>query len=155
MIRNLIKWTYQKRLPRCIKRKMITLLWLNGLLKNSHETDAMWKYKNGILNTLNDANMAEKRYWWYAYNNSCGFSWQKSLFLGAVQKGRHCKNGNFWTPLPLVSPLVTISGYTLPPCHWVNSDKLSLRIQVTKTIWGHFKNSNDTRNYDKSAKFLK
>ena len=32
---------YQKRLPRCIKRKMITLLWLNGLLKNSHETDAM------------------------------------------------------------------------------------------------------------------
>ena len=58
-------------------------------------------------------------------------------------------------PSPM-SPLVTISGYPFPPpCHQVNSDKLSLRIQVTKTIWGHFKSSNDTRNYDKSAKFLK
>ena len=55
-------------------------------------------------------------------------------------------------------PHVTISHYFRvppPPCHWVNSDKLSLRIQVMKTIWGHFKNSNDTRNYDKSVKFLK
>ena len=42
-----------------------------------------------------------------------------------------------------------------PPCHRVNSDKLSLKVQVTKTIWGHFKNSNATRNYDKFAKFLK
>ena len=74
---------------------------------------------------------------------------------GAVQKGRHRKNGNFWTPPSPMSPLVTISGYPPPSCHQVNSDKLSLRVQVTKTIWGHFKNSNDTRNYDKPAKFLK
>ena len=50
----------------------------------------------------------------------------------------------FGTP----SPHVTISHYfrLLPsPCHRVNSGKLSLRIEVTKTIWGHFKSSNDTR----------
>ena len=57
------------------------------------------------------------------------------VLLGAVQKGRHCKNDDFWTPLPSpMSPLVTISGYPLPPCHQVNSDKLSLRIEVMKTI---------------------
>ena len=44
-------------------------------------------------------------------------------------------------PTPM-SPLVTISGYPPLPMHQVNSDKLSLRIQVTKTIWGHFKNGN-------------
>ena len=27
--------------------------------------------------------------------------------------------------------------------------------EIMKTIWGHFKNSNDTRDYDKSAKFFK
>ena len=53
---------------------------------------------------------------------------------------------------PPMSPLVTISGYPLPTCHRVNNDKLSLRIQVTKTIWGRFKNSNDTRICDKSAR---
>ena len=58
------------------------------------------------------------------------------VLLGAVQKGSHHKNGNFWTPTPssLMSPLVAIPGYPLPPCHQVNSDKLSLRIQVMKTI---------------------
>ena len=61
----------------------------------------------------------------------------------------------FLDPPSPMSPLVTISGYPLPPCHRINSYKLLLRIQVTKTIWGHFNNTNDTRNYDKSAKFLK
>ena len=60
----------------------------------------------------------------------------------------------FLDPPPPMSTLITISGYPSPPCHRVNSDKLSLRIQVTKTIWGHFKNSNDSRNYDKSALFF-
>ena len=64
----------------------------------------------------------------------------------------------------LPSAHVTISHYLrVPPPpptphvtrHWVNNDKLSLRIQVAKTIWGHFKNSNDTRNHDKSEKLLK
>ena len=73
---------------------------------------------------------------------------------GLLKKDVAAKMAIFGPPPPM-SPLVTILGYPLPPCHRVNSDKLSLRIQVTKTIWGHFKNSNDTRNYDKSAKFLK
>ena len=50
---------------------------------------------------------------------------------------------------------MAIFGPPVSPMSPVNSDKLSLRIQVTKTIWGYFKNSNDTRNYDKSVKFLK
>ena len=66
---------------------------------------------------------------------------KRDISLGAVQKGHHRKNSNFWIPLLPMSPLVTISGYPPPPCHRVNSDKLSLRMQVTKTIWGHFKNS--------------
>ena len=40
--------------------------------------------------------------------------WRSSYLLGAVQKGRHRRNGNFWNPLPLMSPLVTISGYPPP-----------------------------------------
>ena len=75
--------------------------------------------------------------------------------IGVVQKGHHRKNGNVWTPLPPCHHQSQFQGTPLPPCHRVNSDKLSLRIQVTKTIFRHFKNSNDTRDYDKSAKFLK
>ena len=41
-------------------------------------------------------------------------------------------------PTPM-SPLVTISGYPPLPMHWVNRDNLSLRIQVTKTIWSHLR----------------
>ena len=59
----------------------------------------------------------------------------------------------FGSPSPHVT-IDTISGHPLPSSHRVDSDKLSLRIQVTKTIWDHFKNSNDTSN-GKSAKFLK
>ena len=59
----------------------------------------------------------------------------------------------FGPPSPHVT-IDTISGHPLPSSHRVNSDKLSLGIQVTKTIWDHFKNSNDTSN-GKSAKFLK
>lgn len=72
--------------------------------------------------------------------------WSKStipLTIGAIQKGRHHKNGNFWTP-PLMSALVTISGYPPPSCHRVNSDKSSLRIQVMET---------NSKNYDKFAEF--
>ena len=63
------------------------------------------------------------------------------------------QNDNFSTPLPMWL-LVTIS-LPPPPCQWENSDKILLKIQVPKTIKGQFKNHNDTRNYDKSAKFLK
>ena len=35
--------------------------------------------------------------------------------IGVTQKGRHHKNGNFWITPPPISPLVTFSGYPLPP----------------------------------------
>ena len=35
-----------------------------------------------------------------------------ALDLGAIQKWRHLKNGIFWSPFPLLSPLLAISSYS-------------------------------------------
>ena len=59
--------------------------------------------------------------------------------LGAIQKWRHRENGQFWTPLPPLSPFVTHP--TDPPPPYVtgaNSDKLFFTEKRDEKNIGHF-----------------